>query len=235
MKLVLLPGLDGTGVLFRPLLTALPRDIEPIVIAYPTRQPLGYDQLLPMVVAALPTHDPYLLLGESFGGPLSLRIAATRPPQLQGLILCGSFVTSPIRYIPSWLAPAVRPLPFRFFPLAVKTQAMLGMYETPEHHSLAAEAISQVAPNVFAHRVREILRVDAQEELRKCDVPILYIQGTRDRIVDAANLRRILRINPNVRCIQIDSGHMILKTRPVESASAIAEFASSCQMGFQGS
>jgi pimeloyl-ACP methyl ester carboxylesterase len=231
MKLVLLPGLDGTGVLFRPLLAALPPDIEPIVIAYPTRQALGYDQLMPLVVSALPTRDPYFLLGESFGGPLSLRIAATRPAPLRGVILCGSFVTCPIGYIPSWFAPLVRPLPFRLFPAAVKAQAILGMYETSEHHALAAEAITQVAPGVFAHRVREILRVDVQEELKKCDVPILYMQGTRDRIVAAANFRRIQRIKPNIRCTEIDSGHMILKTRPVESASVIAEFARTCGAG----
>jgi len=31
-SLVLLPGLDGTGVLFRPLLAALPRDISTVVV-----------------------------------------------------------------------------------------------------------------------------------------------------------------------------------------------------------
>jgi pimeloyl-ACP methyl ester carboxylesterase len=105
---------------------------------------------------------------------------------------------------------------------------MLGLYESPEHHLLAKEAISQVAPQVFAHRVKEIMRVDVSEELKKCDVPILYMQGKRDRIVFASNLRRVQSIQPNVRCVQIDSGHMILKTRPVESARAIAEFARSC-------
>lgn len=229
MKLVLLPGLDGTGVLFRPLLSALPQDIEPIVIAYPTQEPLGYDQLLPLTLSGLPMGEPYLLLGESFGGPLSLRIAATRPAGLRGLILCGSFVTCPFSLVPSWFTHLVRPLPFRTFPWFVKALAMLGMYETPEHHLLATEALSQVSPEVFAHRVREILRVDVTEEVRKCDVPILYLQGAHDHVVVAANFRRLQRIQPNVRCAQIDAGHMILKTRPVESACAIAEFATSCE------
>jgi pimeloyl-ACP methyl ester carboxylesterase len=93
---------------------------------------------------------------------------------------------------------------------------------------LAKEAILQVAPHVFAHRVRELLRVNVIEELKQCDVPILYMQGKRDRVVGPSNLRRIQSIRPNVRCVQIDSGHMILKTRPTESARAIAEFASNC-------
>jgi pimeloyl-ACP methyl ester carboxylesterase len=228
MKLVLLPGLDGTGVLFRPLLTELPKDIDTIVVSYPTQETLSYDQLLPLAISSLPISEPYLLLGESFGGPLSLRIAATRPTGLKGLILCGSFVTKPLSYIPKWFASLVRPLPFQLFPVAVKTRAMLGMYETTEDHLLAKEAILQVAPHVFAHRVRELLRVNVIEELKQCDVPILYMQGKRDRVVGPSNLRRIQSIRPNVRCVQIDSGHMILKKRPTESARAIAEFASNC-------
>ncbi len=228
MKLVLLPGLDGTGVLFRPLLASLPPSIEPIVVSYPAREPLGYDDLLPLVDKALPRDEPHLILGESFGGPLSLRAAATRPPGLRGVILCGSFVTCPYAYAPPWLVHAVRPALFHSFPLFVKLQAALGLYESPEHHALAKEAIFQVSPAVFAHRAREIARIDVTPELRACKTPLLYIQGTRDRVVGAGNLRGIQRIRPDIQVARIDCGHMILKTRPVEAAAVIAEFVKRC-------
>ncbi|HYM35931.1 MAG TPA: alpha/beta fold hydrolase, partial [Steroidobacteraceae bacterium] len=160
MKLVLLPGLDGTGVLFRPLLAALPSSIEPIVVSYPTHQPLSYDQLLPLVSKSLPAVEPYILLGESFGGPLSLRIATMRPKNLRGLILCGSFVTCPFANVPSWFAHAVQPFQFRTFPFFLWLQRTLGLYETKEDAALGQEAISQVSSAVFAVRVREIIRID---------------------------------------------------------------------------
>ena len=102
MKLLLLPGLDGTGVLFRPLLKSLPDWLEPVVIPYPTQQVLGYDDLLSTIRQALPLDEPFLLLGESFGGPLALRLAASKPPGLKGVILCGSFVTCPYSSVPTW-------------------------------------------------------------------------------------------------------------------------------------
>src|SRR3712207_7220422 len=40
-----LPGLDGTGELFRPLLNVIPRDVPTRVIDYPIDRPLSYDQL----------------------------------------------------------------------------------------------------------------------------------------------------------------------------------------------
>ena len=74
--IVLLPGLDGTGTLFRPLLAHLPSPLRPIVVAYPGNEKLGYDALRQRVMAALPTEEPFVILGESFSGPLALMAAA---------------------------------------------------------------------------------------------------------------------------------------------------------------
>ena len=41
MRLVLLPGMDGTGRLFGPLLAALPPGIDGEPVAYPRDEPLG--------------------------------------------------------------------------------------------------------------------------------------------------------------------------------------------------
>ena len=50
-RLVLLPGMDGTGVLFEPLLEVLPCEFEPIVVRYPPDKALGYEALLDVVQA----------------------------------------------------------------------------------------------------------------------------------------------------------------------------------------
>jgi pimeloyl-[acyl-carrier protein] methyl ester esterase len=224
MKLVLLPGLDGTGVLFRPFIEILPPHIEPVVVAYPTQEPLGYEQLLPLVVGAMPKNEPFVLLGESFGGPLSLRIAAQSPDNLRGLILAGSFITCPYRAPPHWAASLIRPLPFRAFTSLVKLKAQLGMYATLEHFALSIEALSQVAPEVFAHRAREIMRVDVAAELRACPVPLLYLRGEQDRVVPNSSLKKILAVRDDVRVARIASSHMILKTQPIAALNAIEAF-----------
>jgi len=41
MRLLLLPGTDGTGLLFEPLVKALPSCLTAHVVAYPPEQPLG--------------------------------------------------------------------------------------------------------------------------------------------------------------------------------------------------
>lgn len=41
MKVVLLPGLDGTGVLFKPLIDVLSSEINVQIISYPPDEKLG--------------------------------------------------------------------------------------------------------------------------------------------------------------------------------------------------
>ncbi len=94
--LVLLPGLDGTGILFNQFVEA----IEPCVrtrriVAYPPDEPLGYAELEALTREALPRDRPCVVLGESFSGPIAIRLAAERPPQVVGLILCVTFAKNP--------------------------------------------------------------------------------------------------------------------------------------------
>ena len=224
IQIVLLPGLDGTGVLFQPLLQALPSGIPPIVIKYPTDDCLGYDELLPIVLKDLPQDAPFVILGESFGGPLSLRVAATRPAGLKALILCASFISCPYRIVPRWAAQLVCDAPFRAFPKFAQIKALLGGYSTTELRALSKKALSLVQAKVLAHRVREIIKINVASELIACDLPILYIQGQYDGIVPASNVQRILKLKPSVQVVRIPAPHLVLQTQAAQAASAIYDF-----------
>ncbi len=103
--LLLLPGLDGTEVLFGPLVAALPPWIRPRVVTYPPRGATGYADLLPLVEASVEPTADFFVLGWSFSGPLALMLAARRPDRARGVILCSSFVRPP-RRVPSWVRSA---------------------------------------------------------------------------------------------------------------------------------
>jgi pimeloyl-[acyl-carrier protein] methyl ester esterase len=222
ITLLLLPGLDGSGVMFRPLLPHLPSYIHPIIVNYPPDQLLGYDQLLPIVLAAIPGNSEVVVLGESFSGPLALMVAARCPASLRAVILCASFVRSPLRFRRDWLIHFVHPAAFRMYPAFLRTKAMF--FSTSERQALKSEALKNLRPEVLAHRVRAVLKVDVRWALTACRVPLLYLRGRRDLLVPPHNLAEIRSLNPSTQLATILAPHEVLQSRPRAAASAIATF-----------
>lgn len=228
LTLVLLPGMDGTGMLFAPLLATLPAHVTPQVVRYPADQPLTYDALLAQVLAQLPVGRQYVLLGESFSGPIALRVAATHPEGLLAVALCASFARTPVR-VPAWLAPAVRPGLMRASPFALQAPVMLGRGADPTLRALLHDALAQVSPHVLAFRARELLRVDASEALGAATTPLLYLRATHDQLVSARSRDHLLHHRPDMQVVDIAGPHLLLQTQPAACWQAIDAFLSEGQ------
>lgn len=126
--LVLLPGLDGTGLLQREFAAACGSRVEVLPLAYPADRPLDYPELEALIRTQLPRDRPFFLLAESFSGPLGIRLGAAPPPGLQGLILCCTFAHPPL---PACLGPLLPPLPHSLLPLGLLSLLVLGPFATP--------------------------------------------------------------------------------------------------------
>jgi pimeloyl-[acyl-carrier protein] methyl ester esterase len=225
VRLVLLPGLDGSGLLFRHLVSSLPASLQPIVVAYPADQ-ASYSELLPFVMSSLPEEGRFLLLGESFSGPLAILAAAERPVGLAGVILAASFARCPV---PQWFALSrslVRAPLVRWSPWSLVARVLLGRdlkssaLSTELHH-----AVSTVSPAVLASRIREVLSVDVTQQLSRISVALLYIRAKRDILVRRSALKLIQRGGANVRVVSIDAPHMVLQAAAREASDEIAQFA----------
>lgn len=197
MKVVLLPGLDGTGDLFQPFLDAAPPDIECVVVRYPPDRVLGYSELAELV--DLPSGD-IVLVAESFSGPIAAKLAARQ--NVRHVVLVNSFVRPPH---PSFLRWFAWPLLFRFLP----PQWCLGAFKR--------ETLKKVKPEVMAARLKFVLTVDELESLRAANKPILYLRGTRDWLVWNRSARQI----PFAKIVSIKAPHALLQVAPVEAWRAI--------------
>ena len=140
--LIVLPGLDGTATLHSGFSNAASHLFDPVtVIPYPSQQPLGYSELEVLVRAALPPVAPYLLLGESFSGPIALSIAANPPPNLVGVVLSTSFGNSPFWAL-SPFAVLSRFAPVRSVPHSLLSWLLLGRWATPQCSELKPKLLA---------------------------------------------------------------------------------------------
>lgn len=223
LKIVLLPGMDGSGTFFAPFIEALGSEFETQVISYPCDQALNYAGLTQLVVASLPKDASYIVLGESFSGPIAVLIAAAKPAGLQAIILVCSFVYSPIP-IPKAFRNIASFTPVPWLPTKIVSKYLLGRYSTTEMDARLNTAMSKVDVKVWRERVLSILTVDVSKELSEIDVPILYIRASQDKIVSKSASELISLHHPSVKVAEIEGPHFILQTNPAASASYILRF-----------
>ena len=159
MRLVLLPGMDGTGDLFEPLIAVLLGKLQCKVIQYPPHKALSYAELAEHVVPQLPVREEYVILGKSFSGPIAVMIAESKPRNLVGLILCATFARNPR---PNFVRATLL-----FIGLGLKLsnsklvwRLLLGRHYTHALCNSLQTSIAKVDPKVLIGRVGEMKRID---------------------------------------------------------------------------
>jgi pimeloyl-ACP methyl ester carboxylesterase len=221
--LVLLPGLDGTDVLFRPLLRAAPAGVQAVTVTYPPGRANTYEDLLPRVRAALPQDRPFHLLGWSFSGPLALMAAAEHPPRLRSVILVSSFAARPVPIVPRWARHLAHPALFRLFPAMSRARLFLSG-RSREIGSLVREALAAAGPAAISCRARATLAVDARAALAACPVPLLYIRARSDGVIRKGAVDDIRRGLPSAAIVDVDGPHLALAIDPAAAWAALQDF-----------
>lgn len=222
LPIVLLPGMHGTGGMMAPLTRLLGEDREARVITYPERVPLGYDALVPYVSERLPP-GRFVILGESFSGPLAIEIAAREPERAAGLILAVSFARNPL---PRFLRHLVRLVPLHPAFSPVVNAIMLGKFARahPGVAKALRDTLTEVSAATLRLRMTEALAADKRPQLAATSCPLLYLAGNRDRLIRRHCPRAVLGARPDAEVRWFDAPHMLLETRTIEAAAAIRAF-----------
>lgn len=221
--IVLLPGMDGSGSLFGDFTSVMAA--RTVVMSYPHDRPLDYEELVAFVRDKLPVGEPFILVGESFSGPVALMLAASQPPWLRAVVLVCSFARSPAPALPAALRPFVASIPFWRVPVAWGAALLLGRFSSARLRALLTDAIHAVSASVWKARLEAVLAIDVTQRLREIQVPLLYLRASEDRVVPRSAAELIMRGCSNARISEIEGPHFLLQTKPHEAAAAVRQFA----------
>jgi pimeloyl-ACP methyl ester carboxylesterase len=228
LKVVLLPGLDGTGRLFAPLVQVLSHGHPTQVVAYPADEPMGYDELEQWVRQVLPTDEPFVLVAESFSGPVAMAIAASPPAGLRGLVLCATFARNPIPALAGfrWFIPL---MPVRAAPGRLLGWFLLGRMSSSAWRCAITSTLASVSVRAIRSRLSAVLSVDAAAALASACVPVLYLRASHDRVVPLSATKLIAETLPSTQVVSIDGPHFLLQANPTAAGRAIGDFLASIE------
>ena len=219
--LVLLPGMDGTGIMFEPFLEALGK-WPTRVLRYPVAL-TSYEDCIAFARDQLPVDRPFLLLGESFSGPVALALGAERPKGLVGLVLCSTFARNPRPRL-NWLAPLLRSLPAPRLPPSWLRRLLLGGRHAGALEHLVDTMLTFLPPATLKGRMLAVGTVDHTECLRQIEVPLLALVAAQDRLVPKSAATWLRRHGTTLDMVRLQGPHWLLQTRPGACVQAIQDF-----------
>ena len=220
--LVLLPGLDGTGKLFAPIIPLLEPHFELVVVTYPDLD--SFTDYVNCALNQLPQTPGFSLLAESFSGPVAMALMAQRPDLIGPSILCVTFARSPL----AALTRMANYVPEQMFSIGALNEFCLDVYTTDDDDNsetlpLPLNVTEQLDGTLLKHRIAVFSRIDVSALLPNIEVPILYLHAIGDKIVAESDAQMIQQYLPDVERVDIDAPHLLLQTRPQQCAELICK------------
>jgi pimeloyl-ACP methyl ester carboxylesterase len=230
--LVLVPGIDGTGKLFYRQIPALERHFS--VTAMRLRdQARSMDDLvadLDEEIRRLAGDRRVSLLGESFGGALTLSYAIAHPERVERLVILNSFAHfgSQARL---WLGyHLLRATPWGMMGIVRQLNAhrmhspQTDRDEIRRFHDLMRSATREG----YLSRLRILRDYDIRDRLPSIAAPVLYLAADRDTLVPSVEQARLMsELTPGgtMRVLQ-GHGHSCLIAPDMDLASIVADWMS---------
>jgi pimeloyl-ACP methyl ester carboxylesterase len=221
--LLLLPGLDGTGLVFEPLLKHLPDEIDAQVVRYPANRIMSFQEHVAFARKQLPKKKPFVLLAESFSGPVCLQLLTEPPKNLIGVIFVATFAHHPSpflldasRFLPQGLLLKLfsTTLFSRFFCLGGASSDAVNIFH---------EALASVKLKVLSQRLQILSELPPPPDTTFSE-PCLYLQASNDRLVASRAVIPLQKHLPQLQVEQIAGPHIILLAQPEAGAKLIGDF-----------
>lgn len=221
--LVMLPGLDGTGLVFELMLEHLAETIRPQVVRYPADRVLSFQEHVAFARDQLPRSEPFVLLVESFSGPVGLQLLAEPPANLAGIIFVATFARYPSPFLLDVLCYLPQGLLRKLFATSLLSRLFMLGCASAKAVRIFRKALTSIRLNVLSQRLQILTELPPPPET-SFSGPCLYLRASHDRLVPARAVPPLQRHLPQLEVEVIRGPHIILLAHPEAGAQAIGAF-----------
>lgn len=210
--LVLVPGIDGTGLLFYRQLPLLERRYAVTTTRLrddAARMADLVDDLHTAVSAAAPDGRPVTLLGESFGGALSLSYAVAHPERVARLVILNSFAHFGSRARLTLGYHLLRAMPWRLMPVVrhVNASRMHSAQTSREEIHRFLGLMRATTRDGYLSRLRMLRDYDIRGRLPEIASPTLFLAADRDHLLPSVQQARLMQSLTPGSALRVLEGH----------------------------
>lgn len=211
---MLMPGMDGTGLLFGEIRRLLPARNS--VVEYPPNPDASLNDLISIAESHLPSEHKIILFAESFSGPIAVHLACRNQQRIKALILCSTFLRDPRPLARRVLSLLVRS---RFLPVAppgwIIRRYLLGSDASDELVRHTRSVLAQMPRGVLLRKLDLLARANCATALKGVSIPVLSLFGSEDRLLGRGYIRRVDWGQEVVKAV-LRGPHLLAQTSPEE-------------------
>lgn len=210
-KLIFLPGLDGTGLLFRPLTQLLPEEIEYQVIPLSS---LSSDEPAEQAkeIASLVGSVPCVVFAESYSGLIAYELCRQQKAAIVHVIFAASFLGRPsavsrfAAFLPIW------PIRQKLAPAGVMNRLLFGNTDRRDVLPLFYAAFESASSADLKKRLFRISKLIPPVE--NIEQPCTYICAAEDWLVSKNALAVFQQLCRKLDVVPVNGGHLIAQGQP---------------------
>ncbi len=216
----LLPGFDGTGGLYQGLIHELGDACEFVVVRYSNNNSLS--EYIDEAISQIPNDKDIVLVAESFSGPIAVEIVARQELDVRGLVLSATFLKPPMK-------PAIElGLKMPIFPKSVKKQTAkrfcLNGVDRDDVVRAVNASVADMSKSTIKSRLNALLEMDAAAAAKRCEIPVLYLQASQDRLISSARSDDVVNSLGNCEREIINAPHLLFQVNPERAAESIRQW-----------
>jgi len=214
IKILLLPGMDGTGLLLKTFAGYLEGDVR--IIRYTTEQKQSYRALVKYVASQLQAHAQYVVVAESFSGPIAYDLLKTHT-NIISVVFVASFITRPHHGL-----LITKYFPYRFmgtkFPDFV-AKFLLGKLASAATVAHFQQAVRRVSSQVLGHRIRQMATLTKPQA--KIHIRCSYLRPSHDVLVSNECKQVIKAQCHDFMEYRVEGSHFVLQVNPKAAAEVV--------------
>lgn len=230
-RLLLVPGIDGTGKLFYRQIPGLERRFTVSTTSL-RDDAASMDALVAdldrEVVRLAPEGGRVALVGESFGGALTLSYALAHPQRVERLVILNAFahVDSPGRLSLGYHLLRATPWPLMRIVRTVNARRMHSARTERDEIRRFHDLMRATTREGYLSRLRILRHYDLRERLPALAPPVLYLAADRDTLVPAVQQARLMSgLSPRASMRVLEGhGHSCLIAPDLDLAAIIDDW-----------
>jgi pimeloyl-ACP methyl ester carboxylesterase len=209
---VLVPGMDGTGLLFYRQVPLLARSYR--VVTYALRDAAAtMDVLVADLARVIDTVAPRerraIIVGESFGGALALSFALARPELVSRLVVLNSFPYFAPQLRLRLAALGLRAVPWGAMGLVRRLTAfrLHSRHTHREEIHRFMQLTARASRAGYMNRLKLLRDYDVRHRLHELHRPTLFLAADRDHLVPSVEQARYMAARVPGSLLRVLEGH----------------------------